>query len=66
MTIIRRAIFPYNTASVLTIWREFVANSPVNLDYQRNDAGSQTCPANMQRLEDAFYLRSMLAASRVA
>jgi GNAT superfamily N-acetyltransferase len=38
MTIIRHAIFPNDTASVLTIWREFVANSPVNLDYQRNDA----------------------------
>src|SRR3546814_4479298 len=25
-------------ASVLGIWREFIANSPVNLDYQNNDA----------------------------
>ncbi|AHE52704.1 GNAT family N-acetyltransferase [Sphingomonas sanxanigenens] len=38
MTIIRHAIFPDDTASVLGIWREFIAHSPVNLDYQRNDA----------------------------
>ncbi len=38
MTIIRHAIFPDNEATVLNLWREFIANSPVNLDYQRNDA----------------------------
>jgi putative acetyltransferase len=38
MTIIRHAVFPDDTASVVSIWREFIANSPVNLDYQRNDA----------------------------
>jgi GNAT superfamily N-acetyltransferase len=38
MATIRRAIFPDDTASVLGIWREFIANSPVNLDYQGNDA----------------------------
>ena len=38
MTIIRHAIFPDDMASVLGIWREFIANSPVNLDYQGNDA----------------------------
>ena len=38
MTIIRHAAFPEDLASVLSIWREFIANSPVNLDYQRNDA----------------------------
>ena len=38
MTTIRPATFPDDAASVLKIWREFVANSPVNLDYQRNDA----------------------------
>jgi len=37
MTIIRPAAFPDDTFSVLSIWREFVANSPVNLDYQGND-----------------------------
>jgi GNAT superfamily N-acetyltransferase len=38
MAIIRHAIFPADIASVLNIWREFIANSPVNLDYQGNDA----------------------------
>ena len=38
MTTIRRAIFPDDIAPVLSIWREFIANSPVNLDYQGNDA----------------------------
>ncbi len=38
MTVIRRAIFPDDKASVLSIWRDFIANSPVNLDYQGNDA----------------------------
>lgn len=35
---IRQAVFPADTAAVLEIWREFIANSPVNLDYQDNDA----------------------------
>lgn len=35
---IRQAIFPDDMAAVLGIWREFIANSPVNLDYQQNDA----------------------------
>jgi len=38
VTIIRRATFPDDTALVLGIWREFIANSPVNLDYQGNEA----------------------------
>lgn len=37
MTIVRHAIFPDDTALVLSIWREFIANSPVNLDYQSNE-----------------------------
>ncbi|MDK4807818.1 MAG: GNAT family N-acetyltransferase [Novosphingobium aromaticivorans] len=44
MTIIRHAIFPSDTASVLDIWREFIANSPVNLDYQGNDAEFASLP----------------------
>lgn len=44
MTIIRQAIFPDDAASVLSIWREFIANSPVNLDYQRNDAELMELP----------------------
>lgn len=38
MTIIRHAIFPDDRAEVASIWREFIANSPVNLDYQGNAA----------------------------
>lgn len=37
MTIIRKAEFPADGAAVLSIWREFIANSPVNLDYQNNE-----------------------------
>lgn len=37
MAIIRHAIFPDDMAAVLQIWREFIARSPVNLDYQQND-----------------------------
>ena len=44
MATIRRAIFPDDTASVLSIWREFIANSPVNLDYQGNDAELMKLP----------------------
>jgi putative acetyltransferase len=44
MTIIRHAIFPEDTASVLSIWREFIVNSPVNLDYQGNDAEFANLP----------------------
>ncbi|WP_200867061.1 hypothetical protein [Sphingobium sp. Ant17] len=44
MTIIRHAIFPEDTAAVLSIWREFIANSPVNLDYQNNDAEFANLP----------------------
>jgi hypothetical protein len=44
MTIVRHSIFPDDAASVLSIWREFIANSPVNLDYQGNDAEFATLP----------------------
>ncbi|WP_174293212.1 GNAT family N-acetyltransferase [Sphingomonas bacterium] len=44
MTTIRHAIFPDDTASVLTIWQEFIARSPVNLDYQGNDAEFAAVP----------------------
>ena len=37
MAIIRRADFPTDSSAVLRIWREFIANSPVNLDYQNNE-----------------------------
>ena len=45
MTIIRPARFPDDTASVLGIWREFIARSPVNLDYQGNDAEFAALPS---------------------
>lgn len=38
MATIRRAEFPTDSPAVLSIWREFIANSPVNLDYQNNEA----------------------------
>jgi len=44
MTIIRHAIFPDDMAAVLDIWREFIANSSVNLDYQNNDAEFANLP----------------------
>lgn len=44
MMIIRHAIFPDDISSVLTIWREFIVNSPVNLDYQGNDAEFTNLP----------------------
>jgi GNAT superfamily N-acetyltransferase len=44
MTIIRHAIFPDDEASVLSIWREFIANSPVDLGYQDNDAEFANLP----------------------
>jgi GNAT superfamily N-acetyltransferase len=44
MTVIRHASFPDDTASVLGIWREFVANSPVNLDFQGNHAEFENLP----------------------
>ncbi|QJU60632.1 GNAT family N-acetyltransferase [Sphingomonas sp. AP4-R1] len=44
MTLIRHAIFPEDIVAVLSIWREFIANSPVNLDYQNNDAEFASLP----------------------
>jgi len=37
MVTIRRAQFPTDGPAVVSIWREFIANSPVNLDYQNNE-----------------------------
>ena len=44
MTIIRRAIFPDDEAALLGIWREFIVNSTVNLDYQDNDVEFASLP----------------------
>ena len=56
MSIIRHAIFPDDTASVLSIWREFIANSPVNLDYQRNDADLMSLPGKYAPPEGCVLL----------
>jgi GNAT superfamily N-acetyltransferase len=56
MTVIRRAIFPDDAASVLGIWREFIANSPVNLDYQRNDAEFANLPGKYAAPEGCVLL----------
>lgn len=37
MATIRRARFPTDNAAVIGIWRDFINNSPVNLDYQNNE-----------------------------
>lgn len=44
MWIVRLATFPNDIALVLSIWREFVANSPVDLGYQNNEAEFATLP----------------------
>ena len=56
MTIIRHATFPDDTASVLSIWREFIANSPVNLDYQGNDGEFATLPGKYAPPEGCVLL----------
>jgi ribosomal protein S18 acetylase RimI-like enzyme len=49
MTRIRYADFPADVPALLAIWREFIANSPVNLDYQGNDAEFSTLPGKYAR-----------------
>jgi putative acetyltransferase len=44
MTDIRRATFPEDTERVQSIWREFIAASPVNLDYQNNSVELANLP----------------------
>lgn len=44
MTTIRHAKFPEDLSAVLSIWREFVANSPVSLDYQGNETEFANLP----------------------
>lgn len=56
MTIIRQAIFPDDKASVLGIWREFIANSPVNLDYQGNDVEFANLPGKYAAPEGCVLL----------
>jgi putative acetyltransferase len=56
MAIIRQAIFPADTAAVLSIWREFIANSPVDLDYQRNEAEFAHLPGKYAPPEGCLLL----------
>lgn len=56
MTIIRPALFPDDAASVLSIWREFIAGSPVNLDYQQNDSESANLPGKYASPEGGVLL----------
>ncbi len=56
MTIIRHAIFPDDNVTVLDIWREFIANSPVNLDYQNNDAEFADLPGKYARPKGCVLL----------
>jgi hypothetical protein len=64
--IIRPAIFPDDTDKVLDIWRAFIAQSPVNLDYQGNDAEFANLPGNIGRRKDACSWRSGAAPSKAA
>ena len=56
MTIIRHAIFPDDTASILAVWRRFIANSPVNLDYQDNETEFATLPGKYAAPEGRVLL----------
>ncbi len=56
MATIRHAIFPDDAASVLDIWREFIAQSPVNLDYQANGAEFTTLPGKYAAPEGCVLL----------
>lgn len=56
MAVIRHAEFPTDRAAVLGIWREFIANSPVNLDYQGNDAEFATLPGKYAAPEGCVLL----------
>jgi GNAT superfamily N-acetyltransferase len=56
MTIIRHAKFPDDTASLRSVWREYVASSPVNLDYQQNDAEFANLPGKYAAPEGCVLL----------
>jgi len=56
MITIRFADFPADAAVVLALWREFVANSPVNLDYQGNDAEFAALPGKYARPDGRVLL----------
>lgn len=56
MTIIRPATFPDDNDAVLRIWREFLAWSPVNLDYQNNDAEFRSLPGRYEAPDGCVLL----------
>lgn len=56
MTLIRPALFPDDMDAVLSIWREFIANSPVNLDYQGNDAEFANLPGKYAAPQGGVWL----------
>jgi GNAT superfamily N-acetyltransferase len=56
MTAIRRAEFPADVAALLRIWREFIADSPVSLDYQGNDADFASLPGKYAAPEGCVLL----------
>jgi putative acetyltransferase len=53
---IRHADFPADTNLVLGIWREFIADAPVNLDYQNNEAEFANMPGKYARPEGCVML----------
>lgn len=56
VTIIRPARFPEDTDKVLEIWRAFIAQSSVNLDYQGNDAEFAHLPGKYRAPEGCVLL----------
>ena len=56
MTGIRRAEFPDDVPALLSIWREFIASSPVNLDYQCNEADIAALPGKYAPPEGCVLL----------
>jgi putative acetyltransferase len=56
MWMIRLAEFPQDSAAVLDIWHEFVANSPEKLDYQKNDEEFSNLPGKYAQPEGRIIL----------
>lgn len=56
MSRIRRAEFPADVPALLSIWREFIADSPVNLDYQGNEAEFAALPGRYAAPEGCVLL----------
>jgi putative acetyltransferase len=56
MIAIRYPDFPNDTDLVLTIWRDFIADAPVNLDYQNNEAEFASMPGKYARPKGCILL----------